>query len=301
MGKDLPGRAGEGNPAVVDHHQPVHRPGHFLHGVGNDDDSGVFGRVIVVDVAQNRRHANWVQAGGGLVQYEHGGLHGNNAGDGDPALLSAGQLEGGFFQHVLPQPNKLGGLAHPAVDLPLVQPHVFGAEGDILIDGLLKELVLRVLKHQSHLEAGLAGALLALPDIPALEEDAAGGGLEQPVEVLDEGGFARAGVADDAQVLPAVGGKVHVHQGPVFKGGTGGIDVAQALRLNDRFQWLHSFIIWCMPAGHARVCSRSKSAWAHSSSLSASRGTSTPACRSCHSSSVVSGTVRPTAFNSSTR
>ena len=188
--------------------------------------------MIVVDVAQDGRHANWVQAGGGLVQYEHGGLHGNNAGDGDPALLSAGQLKGGFFQHVLPQPNKLGGLAHPAVDLPLVQPHVFGAKGDILIDGLLKELVLRVLKHQSHLEAGLAGALLALPDIPALEEDAAGGGLEQPVEVLDEGGFARAGVADDAQVLPAVGGKVHVHQGPVFKGGTGGIDVAQALRLN---------------------------------------------------------------------
>ena len=124
--------------------------------------------------------------------------------------------------------------------------------------------------------SGSGGCALALPDIPALEEDAAGGGLEQPVEVLDEGGFARAGVADDAQVLPAVGGKVHVHQGPVFKGGTGGIDVAQALRLNDRFQWLHSFIIWCMPAGHARVCSRSKSAWAHSSSLSASRGTSTP-------------------------
>ena len=54
-----------------------------------------------------------------------GGLHGNNAGDGDLALLSAGQLEGGFFQHVLPQPNKLGGL-RTRRSTSLVQPHVFG-------------------------------------------------------------------------------------------------------------------------------------------------------------------------------
>ena len=154
--------------------------------------------------------------------------------------MSAGQLEGGFFQHVLPQPNKLGGLAHPAVDLPLVQPHVFRAEGDILIDGLLKELVLRVLKYQSHLEAGLAGALLALPDVPAVETDHAGGGLQEPVEVLDQGGLAGSGVADDPQILSPVGGKIHVDKGPPFEGSARRVDVGELLGLNDSFQCLQS-------------------------------------------------------------
>ena len=47
------------------------------------------------------------------------------------------------------------------------QAHVLGAEGDVLVDRLLKQLVLRVLEHQPHLEPGLPGQLLALPRCPA--------------------------------------------------------------------------------------------------------------------------------------
>ena len=99
-----------------------------------------------------------------------------------------------------------------------------------------------VLHVTAHLEAGLAGALLALPDIPALEEDAAGGRFEQPVEVLDEGGFARAGVADDAQVLPGVGGKVHVRQGGPLKGGPGAINMGEFFCLQYCFHPLCSIL-----------------------------------------------------------
>ena len=98
VGKALPGCTLEGDLSVVDHHQAVHRPGHLLHGVGDQDDGGVVGLVIVPDVAQDRLHPHRVQAGGGLVQDEHLGLHGDDAGDGHPALLPAGELKGGFFQ-----------------------------------------------------------------------------------------------------------------------------------------------------------------------------------------------------------
>ena len=267
--------------------------------------------MVVVDVLQDVLHTHRVQPGGGFVQNEHGGLHGDDARDGHPALLAAGELEGGLLQHLVLQAHKLGGLPYPAIDLPRVQPHIPGAEGDVLVYRLLKQLVLRVLEDQPHLEAGLPGALLGFPDVAPFKQDPAGGGLQQAVEVLDEGGFARAGVADDAQVLSAVGGEVHVHQGAPFERGTGRVDMTELFRLNDRFQ-MASFLYQLVhpPQGNARAgrpagrpgpyCSSRYSAWAHSSSESASRGTSTPAWRSCHKSSVVSGTVRPTDLRAST-
>ena len=65
------------------------------------------------------------------------------------------------------------------------------AEGDVLIDRLLKELILRILEHQPHLEAHGAriffgSAQMSRPSSrmrPAV-------GLQQAVEVLDKRGFA---------------------------------------------------------------------------------------------------------------
>ena len=57
VAEHLPGRALKGDAAVVDHHQPVHRAGHLLHGVGDQDDGGIVGLVIVPDVAQDGLHS----------------------------------------------------------------------------------------------------------------------------------------------------------------------------------------------------------------------------------------------------
>ena len=236
MSKDLSGRAGEGDTPAADHDQAVHSAGHLLHGVGDEDNGGVFGPEIVADVAQNGFHAHRVQTGGGLVQHQNGGLHGDDAGNGDPALLAAGELEGGLFQHRVGKPHKGCGVPDPTVNLRLVKPHVAGAEGDILVNRLLKELVLRILKDQAYLKAGLAGALLGLPDVAPFEEDPARGGLQQGVQMLDQSGLAGTRPADDAEIFPAVGGEVHIHQGAVLERGAGGVDVAELFRLNDRFQ-----------------------------------------------------------------
>ena len=140
-----------------------------------------------------------VQPGGGLVQHQHPGLHGDHPGDGHPALLPAGQVEGGFLQHPRLQPHKPGGLAHPAVHLVLIQPHVLGAEGDVLVHRLLKELVLRVLEHQPHLEAGLFGDLGVGPDIGVK----ASGGIHSKEEALAliEAGASRLGASAGVKIV----------------------------------------------------------------------------------------------------
>ncbi len=47
------------------------------------------------------------------------------------------------------------------------------------------------------------------------------GFIEQSVEVLDQGGFSRAGVSDDPKVFAAVGGEVHIRPGPRCSKGVG--------------------------------------------------------------------------------
>ena len=254
VGKDLTGCALEGNFSVVDHHQAVHRPGHLLHGVGHQDDGGILGLVVVPDVAQNGLHAHRVQSGGGLVQNEHLGLHGDDACDGHPALLAAGELKGGLVQLVVPQANKVGRGAHPPVDLLLVKSHVGGTKGDVFIYRLFKQLVLRILEHQTHLEPGHTGALGIGPDVLPLKEHLAGGGFQQAVEVLNKGGFPRAGVADDAQVLPLIGGKVHIQQGGALEGSARRVGVGEMFCFDDRFHCGTILMAeWCMSRwDHAR-------------------------------------------------
>ena len=75
-----------------------------------------------------------------------------------------------------------GGLVHPARHLGLVKPHVRGAEADVAADGFLEKLVLRILEHQSHLEAEFADLLGIFPDILSADEHFAGGGLRQAVQ-----------------------------------------------------------------------------------------------------------------------
>ena len=61
--------------------------------------------------------------------------------------------------------------------------------------------------------------------------------------MLDQGGLARAGVADDAQVLPGVGGKVHIRQGGPLKGGPGAVDMGEFFGLQNRFHPLCSVLM----------------------------------------------------------
>ena len=130
----------------------------------------------------------------------------------------------------------MGGFPHPAVDLRLVQPHIMGTEGNIFINSLLEKLVFRILKHQPHLKAGGPGGGLVRPDVFAPEQNLAGGGLEQPVQMLDKSGLSGTGPADDCQIFPFISGEIHRPEGAVLKGRAGAVYMGELLGFQNCFQ-----------------------------------------------------------------
>ena len=188
---------------------------------------GVFAFLVVLPyLAQDGIPAARVQARCGLIQYQHLGIHGQHPGNGHPALLPAGKLKGAFFHHVLRKAHKAQRLPHPLFHFPGGQPHIGGAEGHIRRHRLAKELVLRVLEHQPHLEAEPPQVLFIGPQVLAVNVDLALGGSQQAIEVLDEGGLAGAGMPDDPSKLPLLYLDVEILQGGPLIGG--------ALRINMR-------------------------------------------------------------------
>ena len=93
-GEHLTGRALHEHMAVRQDHDAVHIAGDLLHAVAHQHHRGVFRPMIVLNAGQNIIAATGIQTRRGLVQHQHLGFHGDNAGDGHAALLSAGQLEG---------------------------------------------------------------------------------------------------------------------------------------------------------------------------------------------------------------
>ena len=199
--------------------------------MADHNDRSVLGLLVVPDIGQDTLPAHRIQTGSGLVENQHVRLHGDHAGNGHPALLTAGQLKGRFLQVFLGNAHESGSPAYPLVDLLFGQSHVLGAEGDVQIGGLLKQLVLRILEHQAHPESGLPGELLIAPDIPAVQENLSGRGLQKAVEMLNQGGFSGACMADDPDKLSPVHGQIDVLNGITLEGRTGSISVRQVSSL----------------------------------------------------------------------
>ena len=79
------------------------------------------------------------------------------------------------------------GFAHALVNLGLRQLHVGRAVGNILCDGLLEQLVLRILEHQTDAEARFAAALaLGIPDGLAVERTSPSDGCSRPFRWLND-------------------------------------------------------------------------------------------------------------------
>ena len=165
--------------------------------MAHQDDGALFIAVVVPDVGHQVLPARRIQSGGGLVQHQHLGVHSHDPRQGHPALLAAGELKGGLVQLIVPDAHQAGGLPDTAVQLLPGLALVDGAEGDVLVHRLLKQLVLWVLEHQPHLEADVPDLLRLRPDVLPMEQDLPRRRPQQAVQMLNQGGFAGAGVADD--------------------------------------------------------------------------------------------------------
>ena len=157
-----------------------------------------------------------------LVEQQDLGFRIDRAGDRDRLALPAGQLgDLGIHRrdvHAHVVEVLLGLLAHGPVaqqrpaDLLPVQEHV-------VVDGELVDQR-EVLVHR--VDAERAGVVDRLDrDLLALQDDPPAGGRLEAAEDLEQGGFARAVVADQAEHLAALEVHVHVDQrrdGPVLLG-----------------------------------------------------------------------------------
>ena len=180
------------------HQNAVHVLSDLVHAVAHQNNGGMLIAVVIPDIGHQVLPAGRVQSGGGLVQHQHLGLHGDDARQGHPALLTAGELKGGFFQLVIPDAHQAGRLPDAGIQLIPPLAHVGGAKSDVLVYGLLEQLIFRILEHQAHLKAHIPDLFRLRPNIFSPQQHLAAGGLQQSVEMLDEGGFTGAGVADDA-------------------------------------------------------------------------------------------------------
>lgn len=239
MGKDLRRCAVKGDVPVVKDDEAVGDARGIVHAVRDKQDGRAGLAPVGRDVFKHAAAACRIEPGGGLVENEHLGTHGDHARDGDAALLAAGKLERRALKERLVDAHKARRLTHARIDLLGGEAGVFRAEGDVPVHRLLKELVLGVLKDKPDLKAHVARGLLAAVNVLPVEKHGAGCRREQPVEVLDERAFAGARVADDAHELSGGDGEINIVDSDFFKRCPGTVGVPEVIHPDD---WRHNFV-----------------------------------------------------------
>jgi hypothetical protein len=196
--------------------------------VGDDDGGAVFHELIqgILDEA----FALGIEAAGGFIQDQDGGIGEDGAGDGDALALAAGKLGAALadegvipFGHGLDEEMGVG-LFGGFVDFGL--GGVGFAVGDVFADAAAKEEDFLGDEGEVLAEGGQGHVLDGL----AIHENSAAGGLIKAVEQGDGGGLATATGADDGDALA----------GQCFEGklaqdggvGTGGVGEAEIVHLD---------------------------------------------------------------------
>ena len=82
--------------------------------------------------------------------------------------------------------NKSRRLTDSAVNLFCLQAHILRAKGNITVYRLLKKLIFRVLKYQTHTKSGLSGGSLIPPNIYTVQQNIAGSGFQQAIHMLHQ-------------------------------------------------------------------------------------------------------------------
>ena len=175
-----------------------------------------------------------VKARNWLIEHEVLRLQREHAGDGHTALLPAGKRK----RRALPvrrivEMHELHRFLHALRDLCFRQAEVARAKGDIGLDGLFKQLLLRILKHHADLEPCLLGfcALLLIlgVDVDAIDKHAALCRLQQAVELLQKRRLARARMAGDSRERTFFDAERHIVQGLMLKRRLWHVDVIDML------------------------------------------------------------------------
>ena len=149
---------------------PVRGAGNILHTVRDKQDRVPARLVVAGNLGEQHIAALRVKARRRLVENEDVRIHRDYAGNRHAALLAAGKLKRAFVVKILRETDKRRRLARTVESVLLREAHISGTEGNIPQHRLLKELVLRILKHHADAEAHLPDFLRLGPDVLSVEE-----------------------------------------------------------------------------------------------------------------------------------
>ncbi len=229
-------RAWSGRGGVIQNHPVVHADyplgvsGH-LGVVGHHDDGDA---VLGIELLEHLEHlfaGPRIQVAGGLVGKEHRRVVDQRSGDGDPLLLTAGELRGLVVQPV-GQPHPAKHLRGPPSGLTVTQ--VFGGirkrHGHVL-DGAGPGQQIETLEDKSQFTVAHQGPLVGgeLGDLLSLQPVLAGGWSVQAAQDVHQRGFSGSGRTGESDQLPLPDG-----QGDAFEHRHG--DVAHLVGLYDVVQ-----------------------------------------------------------------
>lgn len=112
------------------------------------------------------------------------------------------------------------------VDFFFIQPHIFRAEGNVLIDGFLKQLIFRILENKANAESNIVRNLFRFKDVLSAKRHGPCTGLQKSVQMLYKGRFAGTCVPDNAHKLPGRDFHADILNGYSFKRGALAVYVA---------------------------------------------------------------------------
>ena len=194
LGKDLLGRSVGEDPSVI-HDDDTIRTERLGHMVGDEHNGDALFPVQPDDGVQNLLTASRVQHGGWLVQNDAARLHGDDAGNGDALLLSAGE-QMGRVGAVFVHSDRFQGVVHAAADLLRRYAEILRRKGHILLHHVGDQLVVGILKDHANRAADVQKPLL-VGGVQSEDVDAAALRQKHGVKMLGKGGFAAAVVAKD--------------------------------------------------------------------------------------------------------
>ena len=165
-----------------------------------------------------------VDAGESLIQYQDGRVFQQRPGDGDTLFLPAGQphrpLSDDGVVALWEVADEIVGVGRFSRRHHLLLGRVGSAEAQVLRHGAVEQV--GVLGHHGHLFPQLIQGYL--PDIGPAQQDAAALWVEETQYGPDDGGFARAAGAHQAQGLAGVQGEGKVVEGRPASAAVGVVD-----------------------------------------------------------------------------
>ena len=224
-------RGVEAEAAGIEGHDAVAEAGGEVHVVG-DEEEGAAVCVETTEEGADLCGAGGVQAGGWFVQDQEFRAHGEDTCDGDPAFFAAAEGEGGAGAEGF---RGEADVAQGSVDagVEVGEAEVAGAEGDVVEDGVGKKLGLRELEDEAD-PAAEGAKVRGVGEVDVADREVSGGGQEEAVEVLGEGGLSGPAGADEGDDTVPDKVEVEVLKGGRFGGEARVVDVAQFSGGGDR-------------------------------------------------------------------